>query len=156
MPPDVVDERSDQVVRRRLVATPSAVREVLLHLRSDLTALGVATPDLARIEILLAELLNNIVEHAYAVDLEGQIELECQLRKGRLVVTAKDRGRPMPETGIPDPTLGLFDLDRQALPEGGFGWGLIRELAEELSYSRQGGANILRIGMHLAPTESAT
>ncbi|WP_161556014.1 ATP-binding protein [Mangrovicoccus ximenensis] len=80
---------------------------------------------------------------------EGRIELECECRKSRLICTVSDGGTPMPEHRLPDRELAAIDVARQDLPEGGFGWFLIRELVEELSYARQDGKNIVRFGLGL-------
>ena len=40
--------------------------------------------------------------------------------------------------------MGLHDL-----PEGGFGWGMIRDLTDDLSYRRDGARNELRFTVDL-------
>lgn len=92
-------------------------------------------------EIVLAEVLNNIVEHAYAMA-PGEIEVTLKVDAGMLECSIADCGKPMPGGQLPEsaaPALGnLTDL-----PEGGFGWLLIRTLARDLEYSRLDGRNRL-------------
>lgn len=92
-------------------------------------------------EIVLAEVLNNIAEHAYA-SFSGQIEVELTAHDTFLFVRTLDRGLAMPEGEVPwgrlEAVTGIQDL-----PEGGFGWYLIRSLTQELTYQRQDGANHL-------------
>ena len=92
-------------------------------------------------EIVLAEVLNNIVEHAYAAH-DGQIVLRLSRLPDGLPCEVCDTGLPMPGLSLPE---GRFQpLDTLAdLPEGGFGWYLIRSLTEGLAYRRHGGLNCL-------------
>ncbi|WP_253948995.1 ATP-binding protein [Mangrovicoccus sp. HB161399] len=157
MPPDAADcvevdgdaEGAAPHFRMAFPAGSEAVRQALLRLRGELPRLGLAEPEIGTAEIVLAELLNNIVEHAYDPGAEGGIELECERRKTRLVCTISDGGGPMPGDRLPEKGLAATDVARQDLPEGGFGWFLIRELVEELSYARQDGKNIVRFGLGL-------
>ena len=53
-----------------------------------------------------------------------------------------DTGLPMPGGEAPAGKLGKL-LEIQDLPEGGFGWFLIRSLTQELTYQREGNQNTL-------------
>ena len=92
-------------------------------------------------EIVLAEVLNNIVEHAYA-DQAGDITLRLVRHDGGVHCTVSDTGAPMPGLCLPE---GRFQplKDLADLPEGGFGWFLIRSLTEGLAYQRSKGLNSL-------------
>jgi serine/threonine-protein kinase RsbW len=93
------------------------------------------------VEIVLAEVLNNIAEHAYA-RFPGRIEVELTAHDSFLFVRTQDQGLAMPGEQVPwgrlEPVAGIQDL-----PEGGFGWYLIRSLTQELTYLRQDGTNHL-------------
>ena len=92
-------------------------------------------------ELVLAEVLNNIVEHAYASS-PGDIVVTLRRSGGSLLCHVVDAGCPMLGGMIPagnTPTFGDEDL-----PEGGFGWHLIRSLSRSMAYTREGGANHLR------------
>lgn len=92
-------------------------------------------------QIVLAEVLNNIVEHSYA-QTEGEIDLTLNVSAAGLRCSILDRGLPMPEEKIPT-TKNPMEDDPLDLPEGGFGWFLIRTLSKELGYLREGGCNRL-------------
>jgi serine/threonine-protein kinase RsbW len=49
----------------------------------------------------------------------------------------------MPEGKAPNGSPAPLDCDTEELPEGGFGWFLIRDLAHELNYTRISGKNLL-------------
>lgn len=91
-------------------------------------------------EIVLAEALNNIVEHAYA-DCSGDVCVDVTRCDGDILCQIRDHGRPMP--GGTPPNGDLLPFDSGDLPEGGFGWFLIRTLARDLSYHRDGAENVL-------------
>lgn len=99
---------------------------------------GPATLD--GLEIVLSEVLNNVVEHAYGGS-GGPIELWLGHRDASATVSVKDRGRPMPGGGLPCPAPGPARAAGAPPAEGGFGWGLIVALATDLRYVRSGETN---------------
>jgi len=92
-------------------------------------------------ELVLAEVLNNIVEHGGEGALRGAVELRLVRCRDCVRVTVADEGRPVPSGVI----LGaaLPGLEPSNLPEGGFGWGLIALGTEALRYRRWNGRNVL-------------
>lgn len=132
-------------------ADPASVRRALE------TALGVihdlvpASERSSAVEIVLAEVLNNIVEHAYGESGRGLIELEVDRAPVGLVFRIRDEGLEMPGGAVPPGAPQDLDVSERDLPEGGFGWFLIHELTEDLAYRRVGNRNELsfRIALDL-------
>lgn len=122
---------------------PLAVRAALSQLMDGLTRRGVPRQALGSIELVLAEVLNNVVEHAYARG-TGPIEITLTPDGGQLDCLVCDQGRGMPHNALPEATEIVVDGPVQSLPEGGFGWTLIQELADDIAYSRAGQTNRLR------------
>lgn len=110
------------------------------------------TPDEAgTLELILAEVLNNIVEHSYADSGHGTITLSMVRDRRGLSCSVSDDGVPLPVDCL---TRADDDTDRphpESLPEGGFGWFLIRDLAEDLGYRRENGRNLLAFRLPLQP-----
>lgn len=131
---------------RRFLASEHATRAVLVELSAQLTELGIDEDDRASAELILAEVLNNICEHAYAGQ-GGPVEMVVDIRRSGLVCQMCDRGRAFPGGTPPGSGLPLVDPPDN-VPEGGFGWHIIRCLASDLHYQRQGGWNRLsfRVG----------
>lgn len=102
------------------------------------------------VRLCVAEALNNIVEHAYE-GVEGKpIFADVRFFKDKLAVLLIDEGKPMPDGQIPVGS-GEFDLDDfENLPEGGFGWMLIRSQMDRLDYERREGCNVLLMEMNTA------
>jgi serine/threonine-protein kinase RsbW len=120
--------------------TPCAVREALAALIDGPILASVPDDERGTAELVLAEALNNIVEHAYAQG-PGDIEVTIRRVQGDLDCRIVDMGLPMPDDDPPQGRLAVQDPDD--LPEGGFGWFLIRTLSRDLHYARVGGSNEL-------------
>ena len=101
------------------------------------------------IEIVLAEALNNIVEHAYLYRAGEQIEMDLILGADALEITLTDQGEKFP--GIPQKREMKGDAIRfEDLPEGGFGWFLNHSLTQSIRYAFVDGKNVVRFEMDCA------
>ena len=137
-------------------ATETSVRALLEEARAGLAARDIPEQVCATVELALAEALNNIVEHAYAQAETGTITLAIRILPGGLCCTLGDRGAPLPARALPPGLPPRVDTAREALPEGGFGWFLIRSLTRELHYTREAGVNRLTLGFDLPAPGRAT
>ena len=148
-----------RLVNLRFAADETAVRAALITVDTILADAG-ATHDLrTRTQIALAEACNNIVEHAYRPppdSREARITLDISGDPAGLQITLRDTGRAMPEGPLPGRVLPDIDPDDPAnLPEGGFGWALLRNMTRALSISRRNGQNILRFRLLLTDTRGS-
>jgi serine/threonine-protein kinase RsbW len=130
-------------VRLALRPDPAGVRRLLEELRRRWRAARVDEALADRAELVLAEMLNNVLEHALRGRAAGRVEVECVPVSGGLALRVRDNGRPMPRGQLPPGLMPMLPAERGALPEGGFGWPLIHALAEDLRYSRGTGENCL-------------
>ncbi len=130
---------------------PLAARQALDQLKLALAPLSLHIDELSTVELVLAEAVNNICEHAYANGARhGPIHLHCRHHRDGLHFTITDEGMPMPG-GCAPPGLAVdVDGDLSEVPEGGFGWFLIRDLARDVTYQRQGAINRLSLRMAVA------
>ncbi|MBU2981120.1 ATP-binding protein [Lentibacter algarum] len=120
-----------------------SVRHALAQLRHELSSLALSADDLGSIEIVLGEVLNNVVEHAYCEGASGSIHVSCVPSVHVLRFKVEDQGVMLPFEELPEGELPSFDRPLAALPEGGFGWYLVRNLACDLVYQRREHRNIL-------------
>jgi serine/threonine-protein kinase RsbW len=126
-------------------ATDLHVRWAVSHALDRLCEHHIA-PDLQfTVEIVLAELLNNIVEHGYRATGEGSIHLKLLLEDGHIRVETIDHGVQMPGHRAPHPPEPNLNVTRDDLPEGHFGWFLIRKLSNDLVYKRTKDENRLSL-----------
>jgi len=137
---------------RRFRSGDHETRAALLELCGHLADRGLGESDLGTVELVLAEALNNITEHAYGPE-GGPVEVRLQVTGSRIECELRDFGRPMP-MGDP-PAAGLPQIaPPDIVPEGGFGWYIIRCLVEDLSYQRVGSHN--RLLMSLTASEAGS
>ena len=119
------------------------MREALVQLRQRLAALELSVDDLGSVEVVLGEVLNNIVEHAYGPEADGLVLMSCMPNGHVLRFCVEDEGVAFPQERLPTGELPSFDGPLETLPEGGFGWYLVRHLAVDLDYRRKGTRNVL-------------
>lgn len=138
----------------RFEAQDTAVRGVMQSVRAYLHPSRWGADSLQKVEIALTEALNNIVEHGFSPDQRGEISLHVSWQAGRLRCFMADQGAPYPENN--PPVAVAQDLNRPVadLPEGGFGWFLIFELADEVAYQRVEGENRLTLWFDLPSPRS--
>ncbi len=128
-------------------ATHEAVRSQSQTILTELFNAGLSMPDtISKSEILLGEVLNNIVEHSYA-DTTGDIEISWFLTDDTIWFETRDRGKEMPGATLPNPDCPPNDVALEDMPEGGFGWFMINQLAQEISYQRTDGINVLKFAI---------
>lgn len=151
--PPVSDVGSVHCLTMVIPADTLAVREALVRICDAMILRCLSEDDRGTVEIVLAEVLNNIVEHAY-VDRKGKIEITLRRAPGGMICQVIDDGRRMPGNSLPQGIMPPILPDD--LPEGGFGWHLIRTLSQDLVYSRAEGQNRLtfRLATDLIPEQS--
>jgi serine/threonine-protein kinase RsbW len=135
-------------VHLALKSTPLSVRHALSGLFRDDRLGGLKAHQRSTAELLLAEVLNNVVEHAYA-NITGDIEVSVAHCGRSLMFRVVDCGAELPGHVLPPGHLADFG-QHSDLPEGGFGWHMIRALAKDVEYRRQDGCNQLSFRLDLA------
>lgn len=149
-----MSETQPIVFHRVLRANSLSVRRILAEVRRSFGA-RLADDVAGRLELALAEVLNNIVEHGNrtACDPGGAyaeatartvrtrtIHLLVKCGPGGLACVITDDGVLLPGDCLSPRSLPSCEC---GLPEGGFGWYLIQDLVADLSYSREGNRNYL-------------
>lgn len=151
MPCDLLAAPDHGDLRLVFDSDPFAVRRALAVLTAGLAPHLPTSEDRDTVEIVLAEVLNNIVEHAYCAG-SGRIELCIRPTAEGLACAIADDGLPMPDGVLPKGRQNVT-ANADALPEGGYGWHLIRTLSQDLCYRRDHGRN--RLSFRLMRTQLA-
>lgn len=154
MPRDRPQPPMDSTLSMIVDSDPLAVRAALEQLVAGLAARGVTAQALISVELVLAEVLNNVVEHAYARS-AGPIEIALHHDGALLHGRICDHGAGMPGGILPAGAQTSLTGPTDALPEGGFGWFLIRKLAEAIDYRRTGDQNQLTFRIRIDPAPQA-
>ena len=76
----------------------SGVRDALCQIRSRLAKLGVNKDTRGTVEIVLAEAMNNIVEHAYDIDNTGPLDVSARAGPNFLYFILQDQGNSLPKS----------------------------------------------------------
>ena len=118
------------------------VRGVLARTLTALGALALSEDQIGTVEIVLAEALNNVVQHSARA---RSIVLRVIATRCAILCTLADDGAP---AGLPAAPASAFP-EPDDLPEGGYGLALIAALAEDVRLESGAGGNVLsfRIGL---------
>ncbi|APG48588.1 ATP-binding protein [Phaeobacter porticola] len=119
----------------------SGVQDVIAQLRT----MGISDSRVDEVQIALTEAVNNVVEHAYAGMDIGDVRIRCNLHPDQLWISIGDGGAPFKDGKLPVATAHDLTVETDKLPEGGFGWLLIRELASDVQYKRDATGNNLSL-----------
>lgn len=131
------------------------VRRIIHQTTDALAKLGLDTEEVGTVEIVLAEALNNVVEHAFSSQEKGEIKLVIKQRSKGLLFEISDNGNPMPNGRAPIGNHPMSEFNSDPMPEGGYGWFLIRELVRDLIYDRRDERNYLIFRMAVGEPSKA-
>ncbi|WP_300032654.1 ATP-binding protein [uncultured Roseobacter sp.] len=130
-----------------------AVREALGRFIAALSPISLEVEETGTVELVMAEVLNNIVEHAYPdATKPGPIDIRCAHKADGLHVSITDAGLAMPDGKLPLGEPVSVDVALDDLPEGGFGWFLIQDLAKDVHYARNSHQNRLTMRLPVGMT----
>ena len=101
------------------------------------------------LNVALDEAVSNAINHGYDAGVRGEIAVRLRRAPEGVLLEVEDDGRPFDPLQVPPPDLTL-PLERR--PVGGLGIHLIRNLMDEVSYTRIGGRNVLKMVKRLAGT----
>jgi len=124
----------------KLMSNFESVRDALVEIMGAIEEKLNAEKSI-KVELALAEALNNIVEHAYKEADGHQIDVDIICDGSNTICT-------MIDTGVPNTSLANVEGTLKSpseMAEGGYGNDLIRTLASRLEYNRDNGRNITKI-----------
>lgn len=133
-------------------ATNLDARSGIASVVDRLRTLGIPAARADEVQIALTEAVNNVVEHAYPDAAPGDVRIKAELSPERLWISIQDAGAPYPNGQLPEGNPADVNVPVQNLPEGGFGWFLIRELANNVQYERSEGNNNLSLCFEIQVT----
>lgn len=122
-----------------------SVRKALARIKSDFLHHGHRAEQFYKIEMVLAEALNNIAEHGGPRVHLTPIVIKWRYEHGLFYTRLEDSGRPYAAKALPKTNVPRLDVADANLPEGGFGWNIISQLCDTLDYQRHRDKNLLSI-----------
>ncbi len=141
---------ASRLFRARFQSDNLSTRKTLREIRHALEREAVHSDFVSRVESVLAELFNNIAEHAYQDMGMGEVHCTIDRQDDTMTVEVTDQGVPMPGGEMPEGALPDMDVDITDLPEGGFGWFIIRSQVDALTYQRLDLGNRTRLTFALS------
>ena len=103
---------------------------------------GISSHDVMKVNLIVDELISNIVSYAYQDDGEHDIEIELGLADNRLSLVITDDGVPFDPSAKDSPDTAA---PLEARPLGGLGIHLVKKIADDLSYQRRAGKNVVTV-----------
>jgi serine/threonine-protein kinase RsbW len=144
-----------QVKRLILPASAASISALSEFVRKGAVGAGIAEDELAKLDLVLEEVLINVARYAYTPE-TGTVEVAySQAGPCKLHVEIADFGRvfnPL-EADPPDFSRGLADR-----PIGGLGVFLVRSMVDSIAYRREEDRNILSFTFPIAegPSDDQT
>ncbi len=103
---------------------------------------GIPSHDVMKIDLIVDELISNIVSYAYEDDGEHEIEIKVGLADNRLSMVITDDGVPFDPWAKDSPDIAA---PLEARPLGGLGIHLVKKIADDFSYQRRAGKNVVTV-----------
>ncbi|MDD2204792.1 MAG: SpoIIE family protein phosphatase [Bacteroidales bacterium] len=95
-----------------------------------------------QMDLALEEIVSNVILYAYKDLKNKKIEITAEMHGQELIFTVIDAGEPFDPTAKEDPDISLSAEDR---PIGGLGVYIVKQLMDEISYTRRDNHNILKM-----------
>ncbi|MDR1509840.1 MAG: ATP-binding protein [Synergistaceae bacterium] len=128
-------------VSRTFAAEPNRIAEIRDFIE-DILGSRVSGESLTTFKIIADEILANVSMYAYDNNMDKWLEIRIRIHDGAVFMSFVDAGKPFDPTSAPDPDTELSVEEREF---GGLGIYVVKNLADEMSYFRESGLNILTI-----------
>ncbi len=130
------------ILRRCMANRQELVPHLLDDIQDWMKTVGVSEGKTTDVQIVLAEALNNVIEHGFEHENMGELEIRIEVFGERVTVHVSDNGMEFtPPSNTQTPLKFEDNLDE--LPEGGFGWFLIKEITSSFEFHRKKDRNEL-------------
>jgi anti-sigma regulatory factor (Ser/Thr protein kinase) len=117
--------------------------------RRAAVAAGLSKAEITRIELCVEEVVVNIINYAYQ-ESGGALRMSCSSDKSNFIITIEDDGVPFDMLQKEDPDINASAEERQI---GGLGVFLVKELMDEVVYSRKNNKNVLVLKKKLTTSD---
>ncbi len=105
-------------------------------------AAGFGDKDVYSIQLATDEAASNVIDHAYSGIKNGSIELTCEFKEDRLVITLLDHGKPFDPSKVVEPDVKARLSERKI---GGLGIYLMHKLMDEVRFEVTASGNLLTL-----------
>lgn len=126
------------------------LRDLDTALVEEMGTYGVPFDVIADVLLIAEEVVCNAIEHGFEAHRSHEIVIATAHTDSQLTIEFRDDGVAYNPLDRPSPDL---DCDIDERPIGGLGVHLVRELADEVTYDRDGQHNVLRVVLHRSQQE---
>ena len=127
----------------KVPATLESLEKVMRFVSGFAGDHGFSKEKIFDIQLATEEALLNIFQYAYPGEHKGEVEVTCEMQgDSELTIRILDTGVPFDILSLSEPDLACPLPDRKI---GGLGCYLIRKMADDVHYRRQGDTNILTL-----------
>ena len=142
------------LIRLIIPGEHARVEDLNASLEAVLSRHGIVSGLRDDVRLIVEELASNAIDYGAADAPVGQHELSVNIDIDgeRLTLDFRDTGTPFDPLSAADPDL---DADIDDRPVGGLGLYLIRSLAEDIHYRREGDTNRLTVVLRIPAPEQA-
>ena len=134
-----------------LQATPAEVMRAVEAVQAFGREHQVEEAALFGLAVALEECGANIVSHSYGGRAHERFQVTFERTASTLEIELRDRGPAFDPTRAVAHEVATSEEDR---PPGGWGLQLVRHYLDQVSYSREGDENVLRLIKRVAPSSS--
>jgi anti-sigma regulatory factor (Ser/Thr protein kinase) len=103
---------------------------------------GLPGPLALELRLVAEEVVTNVAKYGYAPEAAAAMELLVSTGDDAVSLEFRDEGEPFDPLAQPPPDL---EAPLEERPVGGLGLTLVRALAEDARYAREGSTNVLRL-----------
>ncbi|WP_193222005.1 ATP-binding protein [Amylibacter sp. SFDW26] len=118
------------------------VPNLLDEIQEWMCTVNVQEGHITDVQIVLAEALNNVIEHGFEHENTGELEIKIEVSEVQIIAHICDNGLAFTPPDNSQTPLQVDD-DLKTLPEGGFGWFLIKEVTSHFEFHRCANKNQL-------------
>ena len=133
----------------RFPAKMDSMAEIRAFVEAACTAAGIGREDCLKILLIVEELFTNTVNHGYREESESPVWMAFQPGSDGFTLHYEDAAPPHNPFGEFRPMDTAVLIDQQ--PVGGLGLKLIRSLASDAGYRREGERNCIRLKFAVRP-----
>jgi anti-sigma regulatory factor (Ser/Thr protein kinase) len=126
-----------------------SMAEIRTFVGEACTTAGIGREDCLKLLLIVEELFTNTVTHGYREESESPVWIAFDPNDTGFTLRYEDAAPPHNPFGEYRPLDTAVLVARQ--PVGGLGLKLIRSLASDASYSREGGRNCIRLTFAIRP-----
>ncbi|MFQ3573835.1 MAG: ATP-binding protein [Thermodesulfovibrionales bacterium] len=130
------------LIERKLPAKIEYLQEVIDLLSDVAISKGIASEKVIKMQVVLEEVFVNICKYSYNNGNNAGVLIRVWVDSNYIYVEFIDWGKPFNILDSEDPDISLDIADREV---GGLGIWLVKNLSDEITYSRDRDKNTLRL-----------